>query len=159
MGKNAKREQFRDRIGDFGDPDPYALEACLLDDLTTREVGELGERLVAHFLRTCGYEIVERNYRCPEGEADLIAFDPDDDEVVFIEVKTRRSRGLDGCAYPEEAVNAKKQRRYRRIASYYAMTHFPVPHIRFDTVGVTLAPGCVADIDHELGAFDWDCGR
>ena len=61
-----------------------------------------------------GYRILERNFRCPHGEIDLIASDGED--LVFVEVKTRR-----GTAYglPEEAVTARKQYKLIEVATYY----------------------------------------
>ena len=91
-----------------------------------------------------------------EGEADLVLLDELDDVVVMAEVKTRRV-ALD-CAtrvFPEEAVDAQKQRRYRRIASCYLMEHYPLKAIRFDAVGVTIRGGHIAEIEHQYNAFDW----
>ena len=66
-----------------------------------------------------------------------------DDVVVMAEVKTRRvALDCDTRVFPEEAVNAQKQRRYRRIASCYLMEHYPLKAIRFDAVGVTIRDVC-----------------
>lgn len=141
-----------------GAVDPCAFDGSLLDSLSAKEMGAMGEELAASYLEEAGYTIVERNYRCPEGEADLIAFDPDEDAVVLVEVKTRRVRHADDL-YPEEAVDSRKERRYRRIACCYAAEHCPVPAIRFDVIGVTVAAGYIAGVDHVSGAFDWDVPR
>ena len=79
-----------------------------------------------------------------------------DDVVVMAEVKTRRV-ALDCTTrvFPEEAVDAQKQRRYRRIASCYLMEHYPLKAIRFDAVGVTIRDGHIAEIEHQYNAFDW----
>ena len=103
-----------------------------------------------------GYTLLEQGYRCTEGEADLVLLDELDDVVVMAEVKTRRV-ALD-CStrvFPEEAVDAQKQRRYRRIASCYLMEHYPLKAIRFDAVGVTIRGGHIAEIEHQYNAFDW----
>lgn len=150
-----------------GVPDLGGLEDLLLDDahlddgrmldgLTSKQLGNVGEAIAAIYLKERGYEILERNYRCAEGEADLIAHDTVDDVIVLIEVKTRRVRRLDDCEYPEEAVNAKKRRRYRRIAASYIMDRFPISSIRFDVVAVSVASGHLAGIRHMVGAFDWE---
>lgn len=150
-----------------GVPDLGGFEDLLLDDarldddraldgLTSKQLGNVGEAIAAIYLKEHGYEILERNYRCAEGEADLIAHDTVDDVVVLIEVKTRRVLRLDDCAYPEEAVNAKKRRRYRRIAASYIMDRFPISSIRFDVVAVSVASGHLAGIRHMVGAFDWE---
>lgn len=77
-------------------------------------LGRTGERLAAERLERCGYHILERNFRCPYGEIDLIAEQQQD--LVFVEVKTRR-----GNAYgrPEEAVTVHKQRKIVQVALYY----------------------------------------
>jgi putative endonuclease len=77
-------------------------------------LGRTGERLAAEELTRQGYSILERNFRCLHGEIDLIAVDGED--LVFVEVKTRR-----GTAYglPEEAVTARKQQKLIQVATYY----------------------------------------
>jgi len=81
-------------------------------------LGRTGERLAAERLERCGYHILERNFRCPYGEIDLIA--EQQQELVFVEVKTRR-----GQAYgrPEEAVTVRKQRKIVQVALYYLDIH------------------------------------
>lgn len=130
-----------------------------VDDLGTKQLGDLGESIAACYLVERGYEILEKNYRCHEGEADLIAYDPRTDAVVLVEVKTRRVRDLDGEVYPEEAVDRRKRRRYRRIASCYLMERYPVRSIRFDVVAISIHTERTAGIEHILGAFDWDAGE
>ena len=126
---------------------------------TAKELGAFGEQLSASYLESIGFEILERGYRCAEGEADIIAYDPVAEQVVLVEVKTRRGDPAREDLYPEEAVDARKRRRYRRIASCYAFDHFPVPSIRFDVIGVCVHDGRVADVSHLYGAFDWACDR
>lgn len=127
-----------------------------LDGLTSKQLGNVGEAIAAIYLKEHGYDILERSYRCAEGEADLIAHDSVEDVIVLVEVKTRRVRYLDDCEFPEEAVNAKKRRRYRRIAANYIMDRFPISAIRFDVVAVSVASGHLAGIRHMVGAFDWE---
>lgn len=143
----------------LADRDPCVFTAAMLDAMTTKEIGDVGESLAANYLHQCGFDLIEFNYRCPEGEADLIAFDPEMEQVVLVEVKTRRLQGRKESVYPEEAVTSRKECRYRRIATFYAMERFPVPSIRFDVVAVTLVPGCLAAFEHIAGAFDWEAER
>lgn len=131
-------------------------EGRALDGLTSKQLGNVGEAIAAIYLKERGYDILERNYRCAEGEADLIALDTAEEAIVLVEVKTRRVRRLDECEFPEEAVNAKKRRRYRRIAANYLMDRFPVSSIRFDVVAVSVTSGHLAGIRHMVGAFDWE---
>lgn len=83
-----------------------------------RQKGSSYEKLAAEYLLKQGYEILEMNYRCKQGEIDIVA--RDGAYLVFAEVKYRRSasKGL-----PEEAVDRKKQRIISRVAAYYCMKH------------------------------------
>jgi putative endonuclease len=76
--------------------------------------------------------VVARNWRCREGELDLVVRNPD--TLVFCEVKTRTS---DRFGLPVEAVTPAKQRRIRALAAQYLRTEGqPAPGIRFDVVSV-----------------------
>ena len=97
-----------------------------------RELGIDGERAAERFLRRHGYTIVERNYRCPLGEIDLVALDRR--TIVFVEVKTLRRAG---AASPFDAVDARKQRQIARAAEHYLAARRLVDRdVRFDVVGV-----------------------
>ena len=103
--------------------------------------GAEGERGAERFLRARGYTILERNYRCPLGEVDLIALDGR--TVVFIEVKTRHGPGA-GAAV--DAVDPRKQRQIARAAEHYLTARrLRARDVRFDVVGV-----------RPQGA-DWEC--
>jgi len=94
--------------------------------------GAEGERAAEQFLRQQRYVILERNYRCPRGEIDLVALDGR--TVVFVEVKTRRGLSI---AAPFEAVDRRKQRRIARAAQYFVARHRLEERVaRFDVVGV-----------------------
>lgn len=98
-----------------------------------------GEGIAAAWLRLKGYRIEARNWRCPQGELDLVA--RDGDTLVFIEVKTRASAS---AGRPEEAVDRRKQARLVRLAqAYLARLGGEPPPCRFDVVAVegsTLIP-------------------
>jgi len=97
-----------------------------------RQLGIDGERAAERFLRRRGYTIVERNYRCPRGEIDLIALHGR--TVVFVEVKTRRLAASDS---PYDAVGARKRRQIARVAEYYINARrLHDRDVRFDVVGV-----------------------
>lgn len=76
--------------------------------------GRKGERLAENEIKKSGYKFVKRNFVTPYGEADLI-FEKGD-ETLFVEVKTRSNRLF---GEPCEAVDYKKQEKYRKIAEYY----------------------------------------
>ena len=87
-------------------------------NMHNKTLGERGEDLAVDFLKRRGFSILERNWKCFAGEADIIAID--DDAIHFIEVKTRK-----GCGhgFPAEAVDAKKRRRYEAISELYLSTY------------------------------------
>jgi putative endonuclease len=99
-----------------------------------REVGILGEKLAQDFLKNRGYDIRETNYRCPEGEIDIIARDKDN--LVFVEVRTRTSQEFGS---PEESITPAKMRHLRAVSSHYLQTHNDLPTSwRIDVVAVEL---------------------
>ncbi len=96
-------------------------------------VARRGEALAALVLKLKGYRIEARNWRCPLGELDIVAWDRD--TLVFVEVKTRTG-GRAGT--PEEAVTAGKQRRLVRLArAFLARRGGATPPCRFDVIGIT----------------------
>jgi putative endonuclease len=100
------------------------------------ETGILGEKLAKDYLKKRGYRIRESNYRCPEGEVDIIA--EHNDYLVFVEVKTRRSREFGS---PEESITAEKREKLRAVAAHYQQTHDKLPQLwRIDVVAIELGP-------------------
>lgn len=95
-------------------------------------LGKGGEERAAKLLRSKGFTIVERNFRCREGEIDVIA--RRGDTLVFCEVKTRRT---DRWGTPGEAVGWRKQQRLRQLAAIWLQQHRPGRvKVRFDVVSV-----------------------
>ncbi len=82
--------------------------------MNKRSVGSLTEHRACEYLCSQGCMIVERNYSCRLGEIDIVA--RDGEELVFAEVKYRRSRNF---GLPEHAITATKMRRMRRVAEWY----------------------------------------
>jgi putative endonuclease len=99
-----------------------------------RDIGILGERLARDFLGKNGYHILETNYRCPEGEIDIIA--RYEDTLVFIEVRTKKSLQFGS---PEESITPAKMERLRVLAAHYRQTHNNLPPSwRIDVVAIQL---------------------
>ncbi len=98
-------------------------------------LGRRGEAIAARHLADSGLVILERNWRCPQGEIDLVA--RDGGELVFVEVKTRSSIAF---GHPLEAITAAKLARLRRLAAAWCEAH-PGRHdrIRIDAIAV-IAP-------------------
>lgn len=133
---------------------PRVFTGKSLDAYTPREVGIEGENLATHHLELKGYEVIERNWRCHWGEADIIALD--DDVVVLVEVKTRIDLDADFDLIPELAVDSAKERRYGLIALAYLMEHPGLYSVRFDVIAVSLISDDHARLRHMLSAFVWE---
>jgi putative endonuclease len=113
---------------------------------TKDAVGRYGEDLAARHLRESGLAILERNWRCRDGEIDIVA--RDGDALVMCEVKTRSGTGF-GTAL--EAVTPAKAARLRRLATQWlAARRLSVPEVRFDVIGVSRRPDGVA-VEHLRG--------
>ncbi len=100
-----------------------------------RDVGILGEKLAKDFLKKRGYRITETNYRCPEGEIDIVA--KHRDYLVFIEVRTKTSLEFGS---PEESITLAKMGKLRAVAAHYQQTHSNLPQLwRIDVVAIELS--------------------
>lgn len=114
-----------------------------------RAVGEWGERLAERHLTAQGLVVLHRNWRCADGEVDLILREGRD--VVFCEVKTRRSK-LFGT--PAEAIGPDKVRRLRRLAGLWLQQSQVRPReVRFDVVEVLPQSQGAPVVEHIRAAF------
>ena len=114
-----------------------------------RGLGAFGERVAAAHLEAKGYRIRARNFRCREGEIDIVA--EDGDCLVFVEVRTRRG---DAFGSPAESVTAAKERRLLTVAKAYLQQHNDVPpDQRIDVVAVELSRGRLLAVRHIEGAI------
>ena len=97
-----------------------------------KSVGSEGENISLAFLQKNGYKIIEKNFRTRYGEIDIIA--EEGRELVFIEVKRRRSGGF---GKPYEAVNGRKQEHIAKSAlQYMKLRRLFGRSVRFDVVSV-----------------------
>jgi putative endonuclease len=97
-------------------------------------LGRYGEKMAATELSRRGYVIRDRNWRCPEGEMDIIA--EHDGWLVFVEVRTRRGRRLGS---PEESITHAKRTTLIRVAErYLTEMDWPETDWRIDVVAVEL---------------------
>lgn len=102
--------------------------------LSRRELGEIGEKLAADYLSKLSYRIIDTNYRCPEGEIDIVA--KHHDSLVFVEVRSKTS-GKFGS--PEESITVAKKARIRAVAQRYQQEHSDLPSLwRIDVVAIEL---------------------
>ena len=111
-------------------------------------LGRSGEDLAADMYARRGYRVLERNYRVPEGEVDLIV--GRGSTIVFCEVK---ARATDRWGLPAEAVAWQKQARLRRLAARWMRERQPGRvEIRFDVVSIVVRDGR-PEVTHFANAF------
>jgi putative endonuclease len=123
----------RGRLDKMSQRDLIARASAWIAQLRAQlPLGRRGERAAEKHLRRSGYRIVARNFRAAGAEIDIVAMDGD--VLVFVEVKTRRSRE---AGAPEEAVDERKQKRMRRAAEIFAMRYRADDiTMRFDVVAI-----------------------
>ncbi|MEV7549809.1 YraN family protein [Amycolatopsis sp. NPDC089917] len=113
------------------------------------ELGRWGEELAVRHLEKTGYVVLSRNWRCRDGELDLVATDRK--RLVFCEVKTRAGLGF---GTPAEAVNPIKADRIRRLAHQWQHTFMlrwcPV---RYDIIAIVARPDARPRVRHIKAAF------
>jgi putative endonuclease len=123
--------------------------------IARQSMGRRAERLVAQRLAAAGWEIVERNARTRFGELDIVA--RDGTTLVFVEVKAGRQGAAFGPERPVLAVDARKQRQVRRLATAWMAERRDAPpyrQIRFDAVGVSFdRAGRAVEVEHIRAAF------
>lgn len=105
-------------------------------------LGRSGEDLAVDHLTAQGYTIIDRNWRCPTGEIDIIA--RDGGTTVMVEVKTRSGTGY---GHPLEAITPIKLARMRRVAAAWCAEHGPVDGLRIDAIAIVASPQSLS-IEH-----------
>lgn len=115
------------------------------------DLGARGEELAATWYVGAGYSVLDRNWRCREGELDLVV--ARGRLLVFCEVKTRTGTGF---GLPAEAVTFSKQRRLRHLATRWLVER-PAgeawPDLRFDVACITLHRDAAPDLEIIEAAF------
>lgn len=115
-----------------------------------QDIGKKGESTAVRYLKKQGYKIVEQNFRSKAGEIDIIAREKK--TLVFVEVKTRRSRSYGD---PKWAITPKKQKAISMAALYYLkMTGQTHADARFDVVSILAPQGEGTRIELVRNAFD-----
>ncbi len=85
-------------------------------------VGAEGEDLAVAYVRSIGYSVWHRNVRQGKDEIDIIAWDPDDKVLVFVEVKARTEKTREGF-HPEKAATEDKRVKLRRAVRRWVAAH------------------------------------
>lgn len=113
-----------------------------------RALGRYGEDLAARRLIEAGMRILDRNWRCRDGEIDIVA--ADGDALVVCEVKTRRAGWYE---HPMAAVRAEKTARLRLLAERWLERHGGPPPggVRIDVIGVLLPARGAPVVEHARG--------
>ena len=115
----------------------------------TKNLGRSGENFAAEYLKSKGYKIIAQNFRIRSAEIDIIA--EMNDEIIFVEVKTRSNtrRGL-----PAEAVNLRKQKKIIEAASVFLQDEkFSDCACRFDVIEI-YSTGKNFELRHIENAFE-----
>jgi putative endonuclease len=110
-------------------------------------LGKSGEQAAAGYLESAGFRILDRNWRCADGEIDIVAVERR--VLVVCDVKTRSG---DRCGTPLESVGRVKRNRLRRLAIRWITAHgvrFDV--VRVDVLGVTPGPSGGYNVEHVRG--------
>ena len=111
--------------------------------IENKKLGAQGEKQACRYLEKSGYKILERNYKNPFGEVDIIA--RKEDTVAFIEVKTRLNENY---GVPSEAVDRKRRQKYVQAAKYYFYGKQIDVTVRFDIIEILCG-----EINHIENAF------
>lgn len=109
-------------------------------------LGRAGEERAARYLTALGYIVLDRNWRCDQGEIDIVAMHGG--RLCVVEVKTRSSECF---GHPFDAVDERKRRRLWRLASAWREAHADLARgleLRLDIVGITGPNPATAEIEH-----------
>ena len=122
-----------------------------MDESRTAALGRYGEQLAAEHLTAAGMTVLARNWRCAQGELDLVLRDADG-TVVFCEVKTRSGTGY---GEPSEAVGHRKASTLRILAGLWLAEHRPAgaADLRFDVVSIVRRRGFAPQLQHLHGVL------
>lgn len=119
--------------------------------LATKQTGNSGENLAVELLKSKGYTIIKRNYRFGKGEIDIIAKDPNEEGLVFVEVKSRNSLEF---GHPIDSITPNKIKQIKRIAELYLYENdIKETLCRFDVITILNLPGQQPKIEHLVNAF------
>jgi putative endonuclease len=115
---------------------------------TKKQLGVRGEEIATTYLKREGYKVLDRDWRCSAGTADIIAREADD-ELAFIEVRVRKQaddtpvnaqgKPVAGNGLPDEGITAERRNRQEGIAIQYLASHDqPSCRVRFDVISLLL---------------------
>lgn len=118
-------------------------------NLKPYDLGKAGEEVALKYLKRKKFKIIKKGFRLHKGEIDVIAYDRK--TLVFVEVKTRRSRSF---GLPEESVTTAKQRQIKKIAQgFMAFNNLENVECRFDVISLIFKKNDGYSIRHFKDAF------
>lgn len=117
------------------------------------DFGKWGEEVAADYLRQKGYTIVEHDWRFgrSHSDIDLIVVSPEEDEMAFVEVKTRDNEDLVAAV---DAIDRKKIRRLGRAADHYIKLNRVSLQPRFDVITIVGSMEGSYRLNHMIDAFN-----
>jgi putative endonuclease len=111
------------------------------------ELGREGEQVAVEYLERVGLRVLDRNWRCADGEIDIVAAERQ--VMVVCEVKTRSSTAF---GTPLEQITRAKRARLRRLASRWLVAHGVLfDEVRIDAIGLVRKPSGDYEIEHVRG--------
>ena len=108
------------------------------------ELGKWGEDLAVAYLQEKGYQLIERDWKSGRRDIDIIAKD-ETGAIVFVEVKTRRSRVF---GEPEEAIDYRKMQSLQQAINHYIKFRHINSDVRFDIISIVGTIGSEPEINH-----------
>lgn len=135
---------------DHPEPALWPSVFAILEVMAAKDdLGRRGEAIAAEHLTKRGLQVIEKNWRCPQGEIDIVA--RDGSELVFVEVKTRSSEAF---GHPLEAITDRKLARLRRLAAAWCASHpGPAAKVRIDAIAVLASRDGRVEVDHVERVF------
>jgi putative endonuclease len=113
----------------------------------TSALGQYGEEVATRYLERVGIAVVDRNWRCSEGEIDIVA--REGATLVLVEVKTRSSLAF---GHPAESITPRKLRRMRHLAFRWLTEHeVHAPSVRLDVIAVVQGVSGAPSVEHLRG--------
>ena len=122
-----------------------------MSENSNRKKGQEGEQMAAAYLETKGYTILEYNYFFERAEVDLVAYDKEQENIVFVEVKKRSSTTFGA---PAESVSEKKKKNiYKAAEAWLYERKMDGSPVRFDVIAIVQKENEAPNIQHFEHAF------
>ena len=101
--------------------------------INSLSIGHYYERQAKRYLIKRGLAFISANFRCPVGEIDLIFHDPQQQTLVFVEVRYRKSKQFGGAA---ASITKEKRQKVKKAALFYLAQRKIEPKFRFDVIAI-----------------------